>query len=136
VEAVQHYGLELPARARLTDQRKALLQAIATHEGAFTALDVFQKARRRAPTLGLATTYRTIELLRQTGSVRPLGLGGAPLYVRCGPEHHHHLVCLVCGSVEDTELCAAPSTAQLRRRHGFSPEAHEVDIYGTCRRCA
>ena len=134
--SVEGHGLELPAHARLTPQRRAVLDAIAAHDGGFTALDVFQKARRRVPTLGLATTYRTIELLRQTGSVRPLALGGAPLYVRCGPEHHHHLVCLVCGSVEDTELCAAPSTAQLRRRHGFSPEAHEVDIYGTCRRCA
>ena len=134
--SAETHGLELPAPARLTPQRRAVLDAIAGHEGAFTALQVFEKARRQARSLGLATTYRTIELLRQTGSVRPLNVGGAPLYVRCGPEHHHHLVCLVCGSVEDTELCAAPSTAQLRRRHGFSPEAHEVDIYGTCRRCA
>lgn len=136
MSTVEHRGLELPENTRLTPQRRAVLDAIAAHEGAFTAVDVFQKARRKVPSLGLATTYRTIELLRQTGSARPLGLGDAPLYIRCGPEHHHHLVCLVCGSVEDTELCAAPSTAQLRKRHGFSPEAHQVDIYGTCRRCA
>ena len=133
---VEHRGLELPAHARLTTQRRAVLDAIAAHEGAFTALEVFQKARRKVPTLGLATTYRTIELLRQTGSARRITVRGVPLYVRCGPEHHHHLVCLVCGRVEDTELCAAPSTSELRRRHGFSAEAHEVDIYGTCRRCA
>jgi len=36
----------------------------------------------------------------------------------------------------ETELCAAPSEAELQRRHGFSPAAHELDIYGTCRRCA
>ena len=134
--SLEHWDLELPAHARRTPQRRAVLDVITAHDGAFTAVDVFQKARRKVPTLGLATTYRTIELLRQTGSVRPIGLGGAPLYVRCGPEHHHHLVCLVCGAVEDTELCAAPTAAQLRRRHGFLPETHDVDIYGTCRRCA
>jgi Fur family ferric uptake transcriptional regulator len=136
VAVLEHRGLELPAPARLTPQRQAVLDAIAAYEGAFTALDVFQKARRKVPTLGLATTYRTIELLRHTESVRRLTVGAAPLYVRCGPEHHHHLVCLVCGAVEDTELCAAPSQAVLRRRHGFSAEGHEVDIYGTCKRCA
>jgi Fur family transcriptional regulator, ferric uptake regulator len=129
-------SLELPGGARLTPQRRAVLDAIEAQDGAFTAVDVFQHARRKARTLGLATTYRTIELLRQTGSVRPIAVGGAPSYVRCGPEHHHHLVCLVCGGVEDTDLCAAPSTAQLRKRHGFAAEAHEVDIYGTCKRCA
>ena len=38
----------------------------------------------------------------------------APTYVRCRPEHHHHLVCTSCGAVEETELCAAPSEAELR----------------------
>jgi Fur family ferric uptake transcriptional regulator len=133
---VEHRGLELPAHARLTPQRRAVLDAVAEQEGAFTAVDVFQRARKKAPSLGLATTYRTIELLRRTGSARPLGMGDAPLYIRCRPGHHHHLVCLVCGAVEDTELCAAPSPAELRKKHGFSAAAHDVGIYGTCRRCA
>ncbi len=39
------------------------------------------------------------------------------------------------GAVEETELCAAPSAAVLKRRHGFVAESHELDIYGLCERC-
>jgi len=132
----EHRGLELPPRTRLTPQRRAVLDVVADHPGAFTALDIFERARRKHRGLGLATTYRTIELLRRTGYARPLSTRDGPAYVRCAPGHHHHLVCLTCGGVEDTKLCAAPSAAELRRRHGFSPETHEVGIYGTCRNCA
>jgi Fur family transcriptional regulator, ferric uptake regulator len=127
--------LALPAQARLTPQRRAVLDAIEASGGPFTAIELFQRARRSSPRLGLATTYRTIELLRRTGSLHALSSEGRPAYVRCSPEHHHHLVCLSCGSVEDTELCAAPSRQALSRRHGFVAESHELEIYGLCRRC-
>jgi Fur family ferric uptake transcriptional regulator len=112
----------------MTAPRRAILEAVECHGGAFTVEDI-----QRAAQTSLATTYRTIELLRRSGAVHPLP--GA-LYVHCGPRHHHHLVCTVCGGVEDTELCAAPPDEELRRRHGFRAATHELEIYGTCRRCA
>jgi Fur family transcriptional regulator, ferric uptake regulator len=126
----------LPVRARLTRQRRAILDAIDETEGAFTAAEIHRRARKAYRRLGLATTYRTLELLRESGGLHALRSAGTPAYVRCHPEHHHHLVCVSCGSVEETELCAAPSADELRRRYGFSPQTHELEIYGTCRRCA
>ena len=124
--------LALPPGTRMTRQRRAVLDAIAASDGPFTVIDLFERARRSQPRLGLATTYRTLELLRRTGSLHPLAEAA---YVRCSPKHHHHLVCLSCGSVEDTELCATPSQRALTRRHGFRAESHELEIYGTCRDC-
>lgn len=126
----------LPARTRLTPQREAILDAIVSLGGAWTIVDVFDWARQQEPGLGLATVYRTIEVLVRAGSVRPLAGEGRPRYVRCRPGHHHHLVCVSCGSVEETDLCAAPPAAELVRRHGFAAESHEVDFYGMCARCA
>ena len=84
----------------------------------------------------LETFDGTIELLRRTGSVRALTGDARPAYVRCRPGHHHHLVCLSCGAVEETELCAAPPARELRKRYGFRAEWHQFDVFGTCRRCA
>jgi len=126
----------LPPRARLTRQRQAVLDVIGAERAAFTAVDVYDAARVQEPNLGLATVYRTIDLLRRTGSIRPLAGAGRPAYVRCHPGHHHHLVCVSCGSVQETELCTAPPAEELQRRYGFAAEAHEVDYYGVCARCA
>lgn len=109
------------------------MDAVARTSGAFTPLELYDHVRSSAPGLGLATVYRTIDLLRRAGSVRRLS--GSDSYVRCPPGHHHHLVCLECGVVEDTELCAAPAADELERRHGFAAQSHELDIYGTCARC-
>ncbi len=128
--------LALPPRVRLTPQRRAVLEAVAASSARFTAQELYERARRIYPRLGLATAYRTLELLQQTGSVRPLAGAGRPSYIRCHPGHHHHLVCLSCGTVEETDLCAAPPPSELKRRYGFTPETHEVDIFGTCARCA
>jgi Fur family transcriptional regulator, ferric uptake regulator len=133
---MEYRGLTLPGRTRLTPQRRAVLDLIADREGSFTAVDLFEGARRGSPQLGLATVYRTVDLLRQTGSVKPLVGAARPAYVRCEPGHHHHLVCRSCGGVEETDLCGAPSSAELRRRYGFRADDHELDIYGTCARCA
>lgn len=133
--AAEFKGLRVPEGARLTPQRQAVLETIAGWEGSFTVADVFERARKRSRHLGLATTYRTVDLLRQSGSVRPLAGDQLAAYVRCGPEHHHHLVCLTCGAVEDTEECPLPSEAELKRRYGFAPQSHELEIYGTCRSC-
>jgi len=99
----------------VTPQRQAVLDAIAGLDAAFTPLELFDRARQHDPQLGLATVYRTVELLRETGSLRQLVRDGRPSYVRCHAGHHHHLVCTSCGTVEETELCAAPSAAELRR---------------------
>ena len=124
--------LRLPDDVRLTPQRRAVLDAVSAQEGSFSVVDVYDRARKREPSLGLATVYRTVELLRESGSVRQL----AGAYVRCHAGHHHHLVCTSCGSVEETELCGAPSPAMLERRHGFVAQSHELDVFGLCARCA
>jgi Fur family ferric uptake transcriptional regulator len=127
--------MPLPAKARGTRQRRAVLNAIARCEGSFTAVELYDLARKREPGLSLATVYRTIGLLKRTDAVRPLAGSERGEYIRCSPGHHHHLICLTCGSVEETELCAAPPEAELRERHGFTPISHEVDVYGTCAGC-
>jgi Fur family ferric uptake transcriptional regulator len=121
---------------RETRQRRAIVEALEAFETAFTAVELHEQARARQRGLGLATTYRTLDLLRREGAVRPVSGSDRAEYIRCHPGHHHHLVCLRCGSVEETELCAAPTAAELKRKHGFRPEAHEVEIFGTCARCA
>ena len=64
--------LALPSGTRMTAQRRAVLDAIEASNGPFTAIELFERARRAHARLGLATTYRTLELLRRTGSLHAL----------------------------------------------------------------
>lgn len=56
-------------------------------------------------------------------------------------EHHHHLVCLQCGGVEDfkvpegLERSLDRAVGQIESETGFRPESHRVDLFGRCARC-
>ncbi len=117
----------------MTPQRRAVLDAIEASDGRFTAVELFERARASSPRLGLATTYRTLELLRRTGSAARALRRGTPAYVRCSarapPPPRLPQLRLRRGhrAVRD------PAQRTLTRRHGFRAESHELEIYGTCR---
>lgn len=84
--------------------------------------------------------YRAIERLRDAGLVDRIEVGeGVARYeaVVPGGEHHHHVVCEVCGRItpfSDPSLERAIGGLADRLEHRVS--AHDVLIRGACRRCA
>jgi Fur family ferric uptake transcriptional regulator len=97
------------------------------------------------PRLAQSSVYRNLVVLEQAGIVRRLvGAGGFSRYELAEDltEHHHHLICTSCGSVEDLpapvglERTVQEATATLASRRGFRIRAHRVDMLGLCARCA
>ena len=117
---------------RSTRQRTLLTELVSKQQHAFTAEELWSAARASGGPVGLATVYRTLALLESDGRVRRLDRGR---FIACEPGHHHHLVCVSCGAVEETELCAAPPVTEVRKRHGFVVQRHEADLYGVCENC-
>ena len=48
--------LRLPARARVTPQRRAVLETLEEWDGSFTVVELYDRARQAYPALALATT--------------------------------------------------------------------------------
>jgi len=55
--------------------------------------------------------------------------------------HHHHLVCRVCGEVEDVmiapglERTIQRALSEVAASAGFRSDGHRLDLLGVCRRC-
>jgi len=103
-----------------------------------TVEELARAVREGSPGVGNVTVYRTLKLLSRMGYVKELDFGdGARRYESNLSAHHDHLVCTVCGKViefEDHEIEKLQNL--VTRRHGFLPEAHRLEIFGRCRRCA
>src|SRR3954449_1186599 len=90
--------------------RTAVVEALARHDCAVTALDLDDELRRRKPAVGRASVYRALEQLEQLGLVQRLEVSrGTAGYERIEPggEHHHHAICRRCGRMvpfEDPSL--------------------------------
>src|SRR5690625_7696809 len=90
---------------KLTPQREATLRVLLEqNEEQLSAVEVFLLVKDKAPEIGLATVYRTLELLSELRVIDRINFGdGVSRYDirREGAEHcHHHIVCIECGCVE------------------------------------
>lgn len=123
--------------ARPTRQRRAVASALTSFTDFRSAQDIYDVLRQREEKVGLATVYRTLQILADHGDVDVLrGADGEAMYRRCSREHHHHLVCRECGAtVEVTGPEVEAWTETLADEHGYADVTHTVEVFGTCPDC-
>jgi Fur family ferric uptake transcriptional regulator len=121
---------------RPTRQRVSVLGALASRDDA-TAQQIHALLVDGGQGVGLATVYRTLKSLSESGVVDTLSHHrGETCYRLCGDGHHHHLVCSGCHRVIELGDCELdPWLAELAAQHGFALEAHTVEVTGRCPSC-
>ncbi|HET8776511.1 MAG TPA: Fur family transcriptional regulator [Candidatus Limnocylindria bacterium] len=125
------------AGERVTRQRLVVADALAATGRQATAQDLYERLRARAPHIGRATVFRTLEALVAAGVARRLEADGhVYAYVACRPGHHHHLACSRCGRVEEIgEAYIRPVAERVAAERGFRIDDARLDFYGICARC-
>jgi Fur family ferric uptake transcriptional regulator len=108
-------------------------------------LDEFRSAQQlhellhsRGSTISLATVYRAVQLLSDSGELDVLRTeDGEAVYRRCARRgHHHHLVCRYCGRTVEIDGPGAEAWAsQVGAAHGFADVEHTIELIGTCAAC-
>lgn len=92
-----------------------------------------------------SSAYRNLVVLEQAGAVRRVVTDEDFARYELAESltaHHHHLICLSCGRVEDVMIPAAleadvdRTVGKLARRSGYETVAHRLDLVGTCGDCA
>jgi len=120
----------------LTAQRQLILEAV-RGLGHATPEQVHAAVREVAAGINITTVYRTLELLEELGLVSHTHLShGSPTFHAIGEEQHVHLVCRVCGAVDEVEpTLLAPVAAQLEGQRGFLVDIGHVALFGVCAHC-
>lgn len=122
---------------RMTPQRLAILDALLRPGRHPTAEDVYADVLCQSPTTSRATVYKTFDTLKAMGELRELDLGlGRAHFDATDPSDHPHVVCTVCGRVDDVEIAHfAHLSAEARRRSGFALASQRLEFFGTCPDC-
>lgn len=108
--------------------------AAATGARHLSAEDVYKALMAEHLDVGLATVYRVLTQFEQAGLLsRSHFEQGRAVFELNEGTHHDHLVCLVCGKVEefvDTEI--EQRQQQIARDRGFQLQDHALALYGVC----
>jgi Fur family transcriptional regulator, ferric uptake regulator len=120
---------------KVTQPRKAILEALARNHGPFTADEVHKLLNKIA--CDQATVYRTLTSLEQVGILRrcEFGDGTARFELSEPGGHHHHIVCNTCKRVEIIEDKEIEEIDRFAKRRGFSNISHILEFFGTCPQC-
>lgn len=123
---------------KLTNQRRLIVQEFFQPEAHWTAEELYQKVRKADPSIGQATVYRTLNLLRDAKLARELRFSNDVTIFepRTSGNHHDHLICEECGktmAVLDERI--EELQTELARKHGFEPTSHRMYLYGICADC-
>lgn len=130
---------ELASRAyRITTQRLAIIEEFAALERFVTAKALHKRLMHKRSGIGLATVYRTLEMLQDVGAASAHAQPhGETAYLFCQPEHHHHAVCTKCGKVEDVPCRSVGRFARaLDADLRFTMTQHRLEFFGVCARCS
>jgi Fur family transcriptional regulator, ferric uptake regulator len=91
-----------------------------------------------------SSAYRHLVDLQSAGAVRRIAANDEFARFELAEElteHHHHLLCTICGRVFDVtpsasfEQAVAEVVRDLSHQLGFQPTSHSLDVIGHCAEC-
>lgn len=127
---------------RYTAARRLVVQALERAPGPRSAAEIYEDLHRDVP---LSSLYRTLGVLEDVRVIaREHGADGTARYELTESVtglHHHHLVCVGCGTVVDVTIPAdlerrvGEIITEIAERAGFVATGHRIDIEGRCPSC-
>ena len=124
---------------KLTKQREMILETILAKENwHFTAEELFSAVRKKDADIGMATIYRTLELMQKLDIVHVLDFNDDSRKYELFLEetHHHHLICRGCGKlIEFSDQDIDYFETELEEKYDFEISDHKLRFYGYCKEC-
>jgi len=119
-----------------TRQRRLIATVFFREEGHISIEELCAKVRKLDKRISVATVYRAMRLLAESGLVQARNFSGGHTCYEVAGAHHDHLICTQCDSIVEFEDRQIESLqAAVARQHGFFILSHKMEIYGLCKDC-
>lgn len=121
---------------RLTPQRLAILKALNQAGCHLTPAEIYQQVHPNLPGLTEATVYRTLNFLAEQGLVMVAHVGHGQLVYEVSEHDHHHLICRVCGRMEEIDHQELKSLYKVfLAKTGYQIDTIHATFFGLCPTC-
>lgn len=124
---------------KFTAQREIILKTLYESNEHFTPESLYLTIKKKYPDVkvGIATIYRTLNLLEESNMATSISFGSAGKKFELGIKpHHDHMICEKCGKIiefEDTDI--EKKQLKIAEKFGFKLTGHLMQLYGICKDC-
>lgn len=128
-------------QCKLTTQRQKVLRVFeGKPNNHLSAEDVYNILHSEDKNIGLATIYRTLELLYDMRMLKKLNFGDGRARYEIDDESsapHHHLLCVSCDKIIEFDYdLFSILEKEVVVKHGFQVLEHNVTFLGQCKECS
>lgn len=117
---------------RMTEQRRTIAGVLQAADDHPDVEELYNRASAQDPNISLATVYRTVKLLEESGILEKHEFGdGRARYETADREHHDHLIDVNSGEViefVDAEIEALQE--KIATKLGYRLMGHRLELYG------
>lgn len=124
---------------KFTKQREVVLKTMYNNDDHFSPESLYMLLKDSYPELnvGIATVYRTLNLLEDSDMVTSLSFGSSGKKFELGNKpHHDHMICKICDEIiefEDDKI--EHRQEEIANKYGFKLTSHMMQLYGICKNC-
>ena len=124
---------------KFTKQRELILKFLYEHEDHYTPEEIHTLLKQKYPDIkvGIATVYRTLSLLEESGIASSISFGAQGKKYELGlKKHHDHLICSACGEIiEFFDETIEERQEEIAKKFNFKMTDHTMKIIGLCKKC-
>jgi len=125
---------------KFTSQRETVVKVLYNNQhNHFTPEELHRKIKLKYPKtkIGIATVYRTLNLLESENLANSISFGsGGKKYELDIREHHDHMICLECGKIiEFNDEQIETRQEEICKKENFLLKNHSMQLYGVCKEC-
>ncbi len=119
---------------KVTPQRLAIVEELASY-GHLGIDELYKRLTKRFPTISLATIYKNINAMVEKLFVQEVKLPHQKSKYELVKEKHAHVICGVCGKVEDISVNADTMVDEVSRISHYKIERDDLVFSGICPEC-
>lgn len=132
-------NIDMKPQVRNTKQKTCIQKIFQEAIGPLSISEIYALASKDVKGIGLATVYRVVGGLVDSGEIKKVNIPNAVEDVRYERSdtalHHHHFFCTKCNKTFDLTKCPMASDLNKFVLPGFKVDAHELTLYGLCADC-
>ena len=124
---------------RVTQPRLQVMRILAESETPLTPQEIYQHSLELDSPPGIASVYRTLEMLNKLGLTQQIHQpGGCHALYPALEGHTHLLLCTCCGKMQAVEgnEGIAEYISRIEEHTGYRVDEHWLQLFGTCQECS
>ena len=124
---------------RVTQPRMQVMGILAGSDTPLTPQDIYKRTLELDSPPGIASVYRTLEMLDDLGLIQTIHQsGGCHAICPAFEGHQHMMICKSCGQMRVVECNKGMSEyiSSIEDKTGYQVDEHWLQLFGLCQNCS